>query len=105
LTYVNLSPLANVTAIGNGFLYSCTTLASVDLSSLVLVTSIGNGFLGYCYALTSVTVGDVNFSNITIGQSNALVGVTNLTTNKIYGKKANAFKTKINSVNNNVVSN
>jgi hypothetical protein len=94
LTSVDLSPLTSLTTIGENFLSYCYSLNSVDLSPLTNLTTIGNNFLSYCSALTSITVGDADFTNATIG-NNSMNGVTNLSSNKIYGSKAAEFKAKI----------
>eukprot|EP00760_Papus_ankaliazontas_P028006 PhM_4_TR3474/c1_g2_i1/m.77882 len=52
--YLDLSPLTNVTKIGNNFLHGCSRLTSLDLSPLANVRHIGSGFLDGCGALTSL---------------------------------------------------
>jgi hypothetical protein len=45
LESINLSPLSNVTSIGNYFVNECNKLESINLSGLSNVTSIGKGLL------------------------------------------------------------
>jgi hypothetical protein len=94
LTSLDLSPLTSVSSIGDYFLYACYGLTSLDLSPLTNVTTIGSNFLTDCYNLNSVTVGDTDFTDTAIAD-NPMTGVANISTNKIYGSKANEFKAKI----------
>ncbi len=54
LKSINLSPLQNVTEIGDGFLIGCKSLTSVNLSPFNKVESIGNEFLSNCNSLSNV---------------------------------------------------
>jgi len=54
LKSINLSPLKNVTEIGDGFLIGCKSLTCIDLSPFNKVESIGNQFLYYCNNLSKV---------------------------------------------------
>ncbi len=53
LKEINLEPLANVTSIGSDFLLGCG-LKVIDLRPLVSLTSIGNNFLSYIRDLNNV---------------------------------------------------
>jgi hypothetical protein len=65
LTSLDLSPLKNVTTIGDGFLSHCSGLTSLDLSSLSEVTRIGPSFLAYCSGLRTIK-GFSHWKNISI---------------------------------------
>eukprot|EP00760_Papus_ankaliazontas_P039589 PhM_4_TR9662/c0_g2_i1/m.41659 len=54
LTYLDISPLANVTVIGRYFLRSCSVLTSLDLTPLADINQVRDGFLSRCSALTSL---------------------------------------------------
>ena len=53
---IDLSPLEQLTSIGNDFLYQCDKLLKIDLSSLVNLESIGNNFAGACYELQTINL-------------------------------------------------
>jgi hypothetical protein len=68
LKSINLSPLQNVTEIGDGFLIGCKSLTSINLSPFNKVESIGNEFLCNCNSLSKVDL--LPLENITtIGYS------------------------------------
>jgi hypothetical protein len=54
LKKIDLTPLSNVTSIGDNFLMDCGRLTNIDLKPLSKVTSIGNRFLEYCDRLTEI---------------------------------------------------
>eukprot|EP00760_Papus_ankaliazontas_P026306 PhM_4_TR3022/c2_g2_i2/m.46590 len=60
LTAVDLRPLVNVTEIGRNFLCCCSSLTAVDLTPFASLTKIGDGFLAECSALTSVDLSPVS---------------------------------------------
>ena len=60
LENIDLKPLSKVTSIGNNFLFSCVKLENIDLSSLSNVTSIGNYFLYNCSGLQNINVPSVS---------------------------------------------
>lgn len=63
LTSVDLSPLSNVTHIGDAFLVGSCRLATLDLNPLRNVTRIGNEFLFECFSLTTLDLSPL--SNVT----------------------------------------
>ena len=54
LTSIDLSPLSNVTKIGQYFMAYCNQLESIDLTPFSKVTEIGSTFLITCDALTTI---------------------------------------------------
>ena len=63
LESIDLSPLSNITSIGYNFMYDCSRLESIDLSGLSNLTSIGNYFMYNCSRLTRIDLSPL--SNIT----------------------------------------
>ena len=63
LTGLDLSAPLAITAIGDCFLFQCSSLKSVDLSGLSNVTHVGNYFLADCAGLTSINF--AGLSNVT----------------------------------------
>ena len=97
---IDLSPLSNITTIGNNFLHECYNLRTIDLTPLSNVTTIGDKFLFNCYNLGldddddeddgdqlklsqfTLTSNNVNFSplsNVTTIGNNFLGKCNNLT--------------------------
>jgi hypothetical protein len=70
ITTINLSPLENITSIGNGFLSRCKNLHEINLSPLENITSIGNGFLSHCENLHEINLSPLK--NITSISNNFL---------------------------------
>jgi hypothetical protein len=90
----------SVNSIGKNFLFDCVSLAAIDLSTFTNVTSIGDNFLANCSTLADVTIGNKDFSNVSLG-SLPMSNVTNQPSNRIYGRTkelAEKFKTKIGTV-------
>ena len=77
LTTIDLSPLLNVTQIGKYFLYRCSNLTTINLSHLSNVTQIGEFFLYRCLNLTTINLS--HLSNVTQIGGGFLYGCTNLT--------------------------
>ena len=59
ITSIDLSPLSNITTIGDGFLANCRNLTSIDLSLLSNITTIGDGFLANCGNLISIDLSSI----------------------------------------------
>ena len=68
ITSLDLSGLSSVTAIGDGFVDSCSQLTAIDLSGLCSVTTIESCFLSCCSQLTAVDLSSLS-SVTTIGNS------------------------------------
>ena len=79
MTNIDLSPLSNITSIGNSFIYHCDKLESIDLSPLSKVTSIGTGFMNYCLKLTSIDLSPLlNITSIGNGFMYSCSGLTSI---------------------------
>jgi hypothetical protein len=76
LTSIDLSPLSNVTLIGNNFMRTCFNLTNIDLTPLVKLTSIGNDFMTGCSKLTTLYL-PLNLTSI---GNNFMSDCTSLTT-------------------------
>eukprot|EP00658_Telonema_sp_P-2_P048214 TRINITY_DN36690_c0_g1_i1.p1 TRINITY_DN36690_c0_g1~~TRINITY_DN36690_c0_g1_i1.p1 ORF type:complete len:124 (+),score=15.25 TRINITY_DN36690_c0_g1_i1:284-655(+) len=66
MTFIDLTPLSNVTTIGDSFIGGMSSLTSIDLSPLCGVTSIGSYFLDTCSSLTSIDLSPLS-NVVTIG--------------------------------------
>jgi hypothetical protein len=99
LLSVDLSGLTSCRIIGGEFLYQNASLTSVDLSALVSLEIVGNYFLGKCSSLTSVTIGNVDWSAITVTSTDlAMIQCPNTSDCKIHAASqalGEAFKAKI----------
>ena len=78
VTDIDLTPLSNLTSIGNEFLSTCKYLQNIDLTPLSNLTSIGNGFMKRCMSLTRINLS--NLSNLTSIGDYFLAGCENLRT-------------------------
>ena len=54
LTSLDLTPLAHLTGVGNMFLWDCSGLTALDLTPLAHLTCVGNAFLAFCSSLTAL---------------------------------------------------
>ena len=72
---IDLSALANVTTIENGFMMDCSGLITMDLTPLKNVTTIGNRFLTRCTNLTTV---HMKFENLVAVGSYFMAGCSSL---------------------------
>ena len=60
LTSIDLHPLSQLTTIGDYFLYLCSNLKAIDLSQLSKLTTIGDYFLSYCGRLEAIDLSQLS---------------------------------------------
>ena len=60
LTSIDLHTLSQLTTIGDYFLYSCGRLEAIDLSQLSKLTTIGDYFLSYCGRLEAIDLSQLS---------------------------------------------
>jgi hypothetical protein len=82
LTNIDLSPLSNITSIGDNFMYDCRSLTSIDLSLLLNVQSIGNYFMRGCEGLISIDLSGL--SNVQSIGDNFMRSCLSLTSIDLY---------------------
>ena len=54
LKAIDLTHLAKISSIGNGFMNGCVKLKTIDLSHLAKISSIGNDFMNGCHKLETI---------------------------------------------------
>ena len=68
LSKIDLSPLTNVTSIGHSFMSGCSSLESINLSPLTNLKTIGHDFMSSCNELTSIDLSPlINVTSIENG--------------------------------------
>ena len=73
---LNLVPLSNVLSIGDYFLYNCSNLKIIDLSPLCLITVIGDGFMSNCTSINNLILNPL--SNVTSIGNGFMSGCTSI---------------------------
>lgn len=81
--------MVSLQSIGNSAFDWVNSNLNVNLSNLHNLTSIGSGFFYYSTShLQSITIGDVDWSNITINATNMFGSVPNNSTKTLYASDA-----------------
>jgi hypothetical protein len=76
---IDLSPLSNITSIGDEFLWICLRLESIDLSPLINLTSISDDFLNGCDGLESINLSPlINLTSIGDNFLNGCIGLKSI---------------------------
>ena len=68
ITSIDLTPLSNLTTIGNSFMFNCYSLKSIDLTPLSNLSTIGNSFMHNCNNLKNIDLSRLS-KLTTIGNS------------------------------------
>lgn len=99
LKYLNLSPMTSLSTMGNYCISNLPDLKVLKLNNLNNLSQIGVGFLELCPNLEEIHIGDIDWTDIIINDSESLLETQNNSNCKIYCKNqelGQIFKDKFN---------